>query len=72
MSSDNLFTSAKFMGYGMAEETSEPDSPKIGKTCKISSTTALNIFCKPLPIFPVDNNAPFHYAWIFKMRSHIL
>ena len=61
MSYDNLVTSAKFLGSGMKSEISEPDSPKIGKTCEISLMTALNTLCKPLPMFSVYNNAPFNY-----------
>ena len=48
------------MGSGMKWETSDPDSPKIGKTCEILFTAALKTLCKPLPMFRVDNNAPFH------------
>ena len=33
MSSDNLVTSEKFLGSEMKKETSDPDSPKIGKAC---------------------------------------
>ena len=39
MSSDNLVNSEKFVGSGMKWETSEPDSTKSGKPCKISFTT---------------------------------
>ena len=31
----------------MKWETSEPDSPKGGKSCEISFTTVLNTLCKP-------------------------
>ena len=55
-----MFTSEKYLGSRIKWETSEPDSPKIGKTCEISFMTALNTLCKPLPMFCVDNNAPFH------------
>ena len=48
---DNLITSAKFLGYGMKTEPSDPDSPKIGKAYDISLTTALNNLCKNLPMF---------------------
>ena len=62
MSPDNLVTSAKFIGSGTKQETSDTDSTKIGKTCKISLTQALNNLFKPLPMFCVDNNAPFRYS----------
>ena len=61
MSYENLITSAKFLGSGIKWETPDPDSPKIGKTCKISLPTALYTLCKPLPMFSVDINSPFHY-----------
>ena len=41
MSSDNLITSAKFIGSRMKWEISEPDSPKGGKYCEISFTIVL-------------------------------
>ena len=47
MSSDNLVTSANFLGSGIKYETSDPDSTKIGKACEISLRKALNNFCKP-------------------------
>ena len=65
MSSDNLVTSAKFLGYGIKWETSEPDSPEGGKFCKISFTTVLNTLCETLPIFRVAFNAPFHSNCIY-------
>ena len=44
MSSDNLVTSAKFLGSGMKWENSEPGFTK-GKSCEISSTTVLKTLC---------------------------
>ena len=60
MPSDDLVTSAKFLGSGMNSETSDPDYLKIGNAFKISLTTALSTLCKSLPMFFVYNNAPFH------------
>ena len=61
MSSDNIVNSEKFLGSGIKYETSEPDSPKTCKSCEIYFTTDLNTLCKPLPMFHVENNDPFHY-----------
>ena len=61
---DNLVTSEKFLRYRIKQETSEPDSPKIGKTREISFTTDLKILPKPLLMFRVDNNAPPRYVCI--------
>ena len=33
MYSENMVTSENFVGYGMKQDTYEPDSPKIGKAC---------------------------------------
>ena len=41
------------------------------KIWKISFTTALNTFCKPLPMFRVDNNAPLHSVCLSLMQSRI-
>ena len=60
MSSENLVTSATFRGSGMKWEALEPDSPKGGNLVKIYFTTVLNTLCKPLPMFRVDFNSPFH------------
>ena len=60
MSSDNFFTSEKFLGYGMKWESSEPDYPN-GRSYEILFTTVLNDLCKPLPMFCLYFNAPFHY-----------
>ena len=60
MYSKNLITSAKFLGSGMKWEPSEPVSPKIVKTWKITLTKAINTLCKHLTMFCVDNNDPFH------------
>ena len=60
MSSEIFFTSANFLGYGIKWETSEPDSPKGGKSFEIYFTTVLNTFCKPLPMFSLAFSAPFH------------
>ena len=72
MSSDNFVTSEKFLGSGMKWETSEPDSPKGGNSCKISFTTVLNTLCKPLPMFHGAFKAPFHYDCLCLKQSHIL
>ena len=72
MTSDNFVTSAKCLGYGIKWETSEPDSPKGGKSCEISFTTVLNTLCKPLPMFCIDLNAPFNYDCIYLLRAHSL
>ena len=72
MLSENLVTSAEFLGSGMKWETFEPDSPKIGKTCKIDFTTVFNTLCKPLPMFCVAFNAPLHSDYLCLMRSRIL
>ena len=57
MSSENMVTSEKFLGSGMKWETSEPDLPKVGKSCEISFAAVLNTLCKYLPFF-VDFKAP--------------
>ena len=70
--SENFVTSAKFLGYGMKWETSEPDSPKLVNSCKISLTIVLNTLCKPFPILCVALNAPFHSDFFCLIRSRIL
>ena len=60
MSYDNLEALTKFMGSGMKWETSEPYSPKGGKSCEIYFITILNTLCEPLPVFHLAFNAPFH------------
>ena len=72
MSSEIFFTSEKFLGSGMKWETSEPDSPKGGKSCVISFTTILNTPCRPLPLFHVDFNAPFHLDCLCLILSLII
>ena len=72
MLSENYFTSEKFLGYGMKQETSEPDSPKGGKSCRIYLTTVLNTLCKPLPMFCIAFNSPFHSDCLCLIQSHIL
>ena len=70
--SDNFFNSAKFLGSGMKWETSEPDSPKLVNSCKISDTIVLNTLFKPFPVLCVAFNSPFHYDFLCLMRSRIL
>ena len=72
MSSDNFVTSEKFLGSGMKWETSEPDSPKGGKSCEISFIIVFNNFFKPLPVFRVAFNALFHSDCLCLIRTHIL
>ena len=43
----------------------ESDYPKGGKSCEISFTTVLNTLYKPLPIFCVAFNTPFHSNFPF-------
>ena len=71
MSSDNLVTSANFLGYGMKWKISEPVSSKGGKSCDIYFTTVLNTLCEPLPMFCVALNAPFHYDCLCLIGSRI-
>ena len=68
MFSDNFVTSAKFLGYGMKWETSEPDSTKGFNSREIYFTTVLNTLCKPFPMLCVYFNAPFHYNWLCLIR----
>ena len=72
MFSDDLFTSAKFLGSGMKWETSEPDSPKGVNYREISFTTVLNTLCKPFTMLHVAFNAPFHSDCICLIQSRIL
>ena len=69
--SDNFFTSAKFLGSGMKWDTSEPDSPKVANSCKISFTIVLNTLCKTFPMLRVSCNAPFHCDSFRQIQSHI-
>ena len=70
--SANLVTSAKFLGSGMQWDTSEPDSPKLVNSYKISNTIVLNTLCKPFTILCVALNAPFRCDFFFLTRSLIL
>ena len=72
MSSGNVFTSEKFIGSGMKRETYEPDSSKGGKSCEIYFTIVLNTLCKPLPMFCVAFNNPFHSDYLCLIQSRIL
>ena len=72
MSSHNFVTSEIFLGSGMKWETSEPGSPKGGKSCKIYFITVLNTLCKSLPMFRVTFNAPFHSGCLCLIQSLIL
>ena len=71
MSYNNLVTSAEFLGSGKILETSEPYSPKMGKTCETLFTTALKTLSKTLPMFRVENNSPFNSIWLRLMRPHM-
>ena len=62
MSADNLVTSAKFIGSGMKQETFDTDSLIISNDSESLFTTDLKTLCEPLPMFRIDNNAPFHSA----------
>ena len=70
--SDNFVTSAKFLGYGMKWETSEPYPPKLFNSCEISFTIVLKTLCKPFPMLCVDFNAPFYCDCLCLIRSCIL
>ena len=49
--SDNFVTSAKKLGSGMKWEASEPDSPELVNSCKISDTIVLNTLVKKCCLF---------------------
>ena len=70
--SENLVTSAKFLGSGMKWDASEPVSPKLVNYCEISDTIVLNTLYKPFPILWVALNAPFHCNFFCLTRSRIL
>ena len=72
MSYNNLVASETFLGSGMKWKTYELDSPKGGKSCKISFTTVLNTLCETLPMFCIGFNFPFHYDCLCLIRSRIL
>ena len=44
----------------------------VGNPYESLFTTALNTLCKPLPMFRVDNNAPFRSARLCLILSCIL
>ena len=71
MLSEFFFTSAKFLGYGMKWETSEPDSTKGINSCEISYTNVLNTLCKPFPMLNIAFNAPSHCDSFRLIRSRI-
>ena len=72
MLSDNLVTSERFLGSEMNPETSEPDSPRVGKSYKISFTKVLNTLCKPLTICFEDFNTSLHSDRPYLTRSRVL
>ena len=69
---DFFFTFAKLIGLGKKWETSEPDTPKCGKSYEISFTTVLNTLCKTVPMFHVDNDVLLHSGCIWVIRTSIL